>query len=420
MPRCVLSEKFVKTVRADPKRQVPYFDQRQPGLVLCVNPGRRLDGQPDRIPTKSWLALWYINSKPRYRKLGTYPVWSVERARDEVRRFLDDPHKALSQEQDGTFSQVAATFLQRHVAASRTRPALRSQREIKRYMNKYVFPNWRDRHFRKISRADVTALLDRIEDKHGTAVADATLGIIRKIFRWYQARNDDYVCPVVPGMKRDTRSCREKARDRILKDEETRSIWRACKEMGQFGRLLKLALLTGQRREKLASMKWTEIVDGVWLIPTEPREKGNGGDLQLSELALKILSEQPRVLDNPFIFGGSKKGQRNRNRGNIVEPPHFNSWSQRKAELDVKLPPDIPHWTIHDLRRTARSLMSRAGVTSEIAERVLGHAIMGVQGVYNRHQYEAEKALALQKLADLISLIVEPSNVNVSMARAAE
>jgi len=423
MPRCVLSEKFVKNVRADSKRQVSYFDQRQPGLVLCVNPGRRVDGQPDRIPSKSWLALWYVNGKPRYKKLGTYPIWNVERARNEVRRFLDDPHKALSQEQDGTFSQVAATFLQRHVAGGRTRPALRSQREIERYLNKYVFPSWKDRHFRKISRADVTALLDRIEDKHGVAVADGTLGIIRKIFRWYQARNDDYICPVVPGMKRDTRSYRERARDRILNDDEIRSIWRACNEMGQFGRLLKLALITAQRREKIASMKWSEIVDGVWRIPVEPREKGNGGVLQLSETALEILSVQPRVLDNPFVFAGSKRGRRNQNKANTAvesEPPHFNSWGQRKAELDAKLPPSMSHWTIHDLRRTARSLMSRAGVTSDIAERVLGHAILGVQGVYNRHHYEAEKAAALQKLADLIFVIVEPTKARAPLARAAE
>lgn len=276
---------------------------------------------------------------------------------------------------------------------------------------------------RKISRADVTALLDRIEDKHGVAVADATLGIIIKIFRWYQARNDDYTCPVVPGMKRDMRPYRERARDRILNDEEICSIWQACNEIGRFGRLLKLALLTGQRREKIASMKWTQIVDGVWRIPTEPREKGNGGVLQLSELALEILSAQPRLLDNPFVFPGSKRGRRNKNRINTAlesEPPHFNSWSQRKGELDANLPTNTPHWTIHDLRRTARSLMSRAGVRSEIAERVLGHAILGVQGVYNRHHYEAEKAAALQKLADLISVIVEPTKVRAPLARAAE
>ncbi len=73
----------------------------------------------------------------------------------------------------------------------------------------------------------------------------------------------------------------------------------------------------------------------------------------------------------------------------------------------------MPPWTLHDLRRTARSLMSRAGVRPDISERVLGHAIPGVQGVYDRHTYDSEKADALKRLSDLISKIVKPPKGNV-------
>ena len=86
----------------------------------------------------------------------------------------------------------------------------------------------------------------------------------------------------------------------------------------------------------------------------------------------------------------------------------FNSYSQGKAELDAKLPADMPGWTLHDLRRTARSLMSRAGITSHIAERVLGHTIKGVEGTYDRHGYDPEKAHALEALAALVERIVNP------------
>src|SRR4029078_13015525 len=89
---------------------------------------------------------------------------------------------------------------------------------------------------------------------------------------------------------------------------------------------------------------------------------------------------------------------------------HFSS--PRKQELDQKLG-DVPHWTLHDLRRTARSLMSRAGVRPDIAERVLGHAITGVEGVYDRHLYDTEKAEALAKLATLVERIVHPPAGNV-------
>jgi integrase len=89
-------------------------------------------------------------------------------------------------------------------------------------------------------------------------------------------------------------------------------------------------------------------------------------------------------------------------------PASFNSWSQRKVELDAKLPKNMPGWTLHDLRRTARSLMARAGVADNVAERVLGHAIPGVEGVYNRFDYADEKADALARLDKLVGTIINP------------
>jgi integrase len=90
----------------------------------------------------------------------------------------------------------------------------------------------------------------------------------------------------------------------------------------------------------------------------------------------------------------------------------FNSFSQRKDELDAKLP-DMEPWVLHDLRRTARTLMAKAGIADNIAERVLGHAILGVHGVYNRHAYLTEKADALNRLATLIERILNPPEPNV-------
>ena len=97
----------------------------------------------------------------------------------------------------------------------------------------------------------------------------------------------------------------------------------------------------------------------------------------------------------------------------------FNSFSEWKAQLDARLPAPLAHWTIHDLRRTARSLLSRAGVRPDISERVMGHAIPGVEGVYDRHRYDDEKAHALQALADVIDRILSPPAANVVPLRAA-
>jgi integrase len=115
---------------------------------------------------------------------------------------------------------------------------------------------------------------------------------------------------------------------------------------------------------------------------------------------------------NPYVFSGGKRGRRTKS-DKPLPPQHFNSWSQRKDELDAKLLADMPHWTFHDLRRTARSLLSRAGVRPDISERVMGHAIPGVEGVYDRHSYSDEKADALERLAALIGTIINPPEGNV-------
>jgi integrase len=150
----------------------------------------------------------------------------------------------------------------------------------------------------------------------------------------------------------------------------------------------------------------------VWTIPTEAREKGNAGELGLQPMALDIIADQPRLKDSPYVFPGSQQGRRPRQRdGQGVpvkpsSPPAFNSFSQRKAELDKKLP-GMAAWTLHDLRRTAKSLMKRAGVSSDHSERVLGHAIK-VGGHLVTVTATEEKTEALQRLANLVERITNP------------
>jgi integrase len=126
--------------------------------------------------------------------------------------------------------------------------------------------------------------------------------------------------------------------------------------------------------------------------------------LKLPAQALAIIEAQPKFVSNPFVFaGGSGR-------------PHGN-FSKDKAKFDERC--GVNGWRLHDLRRTARSLMSRAGVRPDIAERVLGHVIPGVEGVYNRYGYDPEKADALAKLAALIERIVNPPKGNVVALRDA-
>ena len=193
------------------------------------------------------------------------------------------------------------------------------------------------------------------------------------------------------------------ARARILTDDEIRAIWKAAEGNGTFGGIVRLALLSAQRRTKVVNMRWADVsVDGVWTVPKEPREKDTIGAVLLPKMALGIVLAQPRLGKNPFVFAG---------RG----PGPFNGFSKSKERFDAKC--GVSDWTLHDLRRTARSLMARAGVSSEHSERVMGHSIQGVEGVYDRHRYDDEKAIALAKLATLIQRIVAGPSDNVVTLR---
>jgi integrase len=383
------TEASVKRLRLPPQGQIDFFEKLMKGrtLVLRLSYGG----------TKAWRVGYYVNGKPQAKTLGHWlpenKGMGVKVARAAAISF--DPKAASAAAEAGSVKQVAEDWVKRYVA----KKGLRSQREIERILNHYVYPAWERRKFFEIKRADVNELLDRLEDKHGAPQADCVLATLRSMMNWYATRNDKYSTPIVRGMQRDQREASEKARSRILDDEEIRLVWKACDEVGTFGALVKLLLLTAQRKDKVVNMRRQDIIDGVWTIPWTKREKHNAGKLKLPQMALDIIAAQPVIDSNPFVLPGG------RYRDSI---PQFNSFSFRKAELDRRLPAKMPGWTLHDLRRTARSLMSKAGVSRDHAERTLGHVIGGVEGVYDRYAYFDEKTDALLRLATLIETIISP------------
>jgi integrase len=402
MPAKTLTDAFVRTrkpprpERGDP-RQVTYIDTLDRGvaLVLVVSYGG----------AKTFRVLTYVNGKPVSRKLGTYPQLSLAEAKKQARAYFDNPQAFNAQAEVGTFKQVAEDWFKRHVE----KQGLISKPEIRRQLDKYVYPKWGTTKFLDIRRGNVVALLDHIEDSASAAMADHVLATVRGIMTWYQSRHEDYVSPIVRGMRRNHT---KKARARILSDNEIKRVWEAAGECGTFGALVKTLLLTAQRKDKVTGMRWDDLTDGEWTIRSEQREKGTAGSLQLPQLALAVIEEQAqqrRLAGNPYVFAGSLRGRRRANKPS--GPPTFNSFSRAKRDLDAKLG-DVPDWVLHDLRRTARSLLSRAGVRPDISERVLGHSIRGVEQVYERYSYRDEKADALNKLAGLIASIIHPPEGN--------
>ena len=380
--RKILSDKGVAALKPRAQRYT-FPDPELRGHLIRIQPsGAKAYVTVTRDP----------NGKQIWSTIGATDLMPISEARDKAREIINRVHAGLPAVEIATkpesFEDIAEQWLKRHGEKQH----LRSLKNIKRLLRVHVYPKWSERPFLEIKRSDVATLLDTVEDNHGARQADLVLTVIRSIMNWHATRHDDYTPPIVRGMRRQ--DPKQHSRARILDDDEIRAIWKAAESAGRFGAILKLCLLTAQRRTKVSTMKWDDIEDGAWNISRSPREKDTAGSLHLPQAALDIINSQVRLASNPYVFG-------------MRQDKPFSGFSVTKTAFDKELP-GLEPWVIHDLRRTARSLMSRAGVLDNHAERVMGHAIGGVKGVYDRHTYRDEKADALKRLAALIDGIVHP------------
>ena len=360
------------------------------GVAKLKTPAKRVTipdpecrGHYVRITPKGHKTFWAVardpNGKQIWKLVGECDSMKIEDARDKARKIVRSIRAAVGGEiaKDSSFEGVAVDWFERHVVKN----GLRSERKMGALLKKVVIPPFAGMEFVDVRRKHITALLDKIEDKHGVRQSDYALSILSGICGWYAKRDEEYASPIIRGLKRQKKN----DRDRVLTDSEVRALWNETN--GLFGNFTKLALLTGQRREKLLTMRYDDVRNGVWHIRTEAREKGNGEELRLPTMALEIIAAQRKICPGPRVFD--------------CPPTRLRS---EKFKFDRKH--QMVAWVLHDLRRTARTLMASVGVADVVAELVLGHVQRGVQAVYNRHSYFEEKATALEKLAAKLASIV--------------
>jgi integrase len=393
--RKVLTDRMVAEL---PRKSQPYF-QPDPELpkhgirVRPTGPGAYTVIARDPLGKQRWV------------KVGSTAELSIAEARELARPVIRRIEQGLPAFEPpppraDSVATVLGEWLKRHAFKN----SLRRAAEYERIVVKYILPHWRDRAFVKLKRSDAAMLLDYVEDHHGPHQADVVLAVLRAAANWLRDREDAYAPPF--GGIRSRVAMPDRKRDRILDDAEIRAVWQAADSAGSYGALVKLLLLCGQRLDKVRTMRWSDIApDGTWTIRTEKREKGNAGSLKLPKLALDVIKEQPRLASNDHICAGHKGAQ------------FFKQ--DRKDALDKTS--GVTGWRIHDLRRTSRSLLSRAGVRPDIAEKVLGHAAGNIESIYDRHSYSEEKAGALRRLAVLIERIVHgpPGGNEVELREAA-
>src|SRR5262249_27802750 len=376
--RLLLTDRFCERAKpAQGQTQTDYFDEQVSGLALRVAEGH-----------KAWTFHFTSPGDGKRARLtfGSYPATSLGAARTqaiEAKALVEAGKDPRAAEAD-TLQGICEEYIRREGKR------LRSLDWRKGVLERHVYPTLGHRAIAEIQRSEIVRLLDKIEDRSGATMADRTLAVVRKIMNWHAARSDEFRSPIVKGMARTKPG--ELARERVLTDDELRKIWAI--NNGVFGSFIRFLLLTGARRNEASEMTWDEIEGDDWTLPAARNKTKVDLVRPLSKAAQDVLPTR----QGKYVF--TTDG---------VTP--ISGFSKFKAAFDKASGTD--GWTLHDLRRSARSLMSRAGVPSDHAERCLGHVIGGVRGVYDRHEYHREKQRAFEMLAALIEQIVEGRSAKV-------
>jgi integrase len=356
----------------------------------------------------------------------------LDRMREE-RRKADEERKKAEAAANTTLKAVCEDWLVREAGMKRAAGGdatfggtLRSAKERLQIFERLVYPQpIAGRQIDEIRRSELVKLLDRIEDRNGARMAHVTLAYLSKVFNWHASRDDSFRSPIVRGMGRV--KPRERARERTLTDEEIRDVWTGLDAARKaddipdcYAKLMRALLLTAVRRGELADVKWSEAEHvsrhdfrgDVLTIPASRMKGKRDHAVPLTPAVLALVGKAPRnVKAHPFVFSTTGGGR------------PFSGFSKAKAALNEHIAglrekdgrDPMPGWVIHDLRRTAKTLMTRAGVRPDISERVLAHAIQGVEGVYDRWGYLPEKHDALTRLATLVERIINPPVGNVAL-----
>jgi integrase len=252
----------------------------------------------------------------------------------------------------------------------------------------------------------VIELIDRIVQRGAEVQANRTLARLRAFFNWAVAKDRVAASPAA-GILLPTK---EQARERVLTDDEIRWLWQACDVIGwPFGPFAKLLLLTAQRRDEVAGMERAELdlAARLWTIPAARTKNGRLHAVHISDAAHEVLRSLPRIGERLALTTDG-------------EIP-IAGFSNAKRRLDVAMAKaagkSVPHWTFHDLRRTATTGMARLNVPPHVVDKVLNHTsgtIRGVAAVYNRFEYRDQRREALEAWGRFVGALASgeaPGNV---------
>jgi integrase len=372
------------------KPYVIVWDEGLPGFGVRVNP-----------TNKQWVVQYRANGKTRRETIGRVERITLDDARKRARASMAkaqlgaDPQAEKAQERARasiTLDAVATRYLAG--AKERLRPS--SYEDAERYLKRHLAPLG-PLPLHKIARANVAARLGEIAEHHGLFASNRARATLSALFAWAMGEGLADTNPVIGTNK----ATEEVSREHVLTDAELVAVWKACRD-DDYGRVVRLLILTGQRREEVAGLTLSELDQGaaLWTIPKARSKNGREQEVPLSPAALEILRAAPRRDGRPLLFSEGSGG--------------FSGWSKAKTALDKRIADagvKVRPWRLHDLRRTAATGMgNKLGVLPHVIEAVLNHVSghkAGVAGIYNKATYRAEKRQALKAWAEHLNDLPE-------------
>jgi integrase len=368
--------------------------------------GLRLRGD-----TRRWVIQYRIGQQQRRESLGDIRRVTLEAARGiACRRFASielgvDPgaEKAKARAATAEVAATLRTIAERYLDSKHAvlRPATYNAAE------RYFRIHWAPLHNRpiaEITRAEVALRLQGIVKEHGRVAAARARTNLLALLAWAQREG---IVENNVALATNNPALGLPSRERVLEDTEVRAIWKAC-GADDFGAIVRLLLLTGQRRNEIADLRWSEVDFDAAMITLPPTRTKNKRlhVVPLSDAALAIIKALPHEAARDLIFGAGDRG--------------FTTWSHAKRTLDTAIG-NLPRWTLHDLRRTAATGMADIDIEPHVIEAALNHASgskRGVAGIYNRSSYERQKRAALDRWAEHVLAIVEGRASKVVTLRA--
>lgn len=414
-------------------RKLTLTDRLAHSAKLVPGSGQReyfdaaLRGFGVRVTTKgarTFFLAYRFGGKPRRLTLGPAGEMKVAAARvkaEEARALIragQDPNEArkaavaaavhAAAHRPVTVADLVEEYLAKRVRVDK----LRSADNLSRLFALHVVAAWRERPAREIGRADVIALLDGLRARGLPVQANRVFAAMRTMFAWAAVREYVTVNPCI-GVERPTP---EVPRDRTLSDGELWLFWHGCKALSPAYRsAFRLLALTGQRRTETCCATGADIdAEGrrLWTIPAHLSKNGKAHGVPLSELALSVIAEAPGSRGPIFTTDGSvpiREFVRSKGRLDAAMLKRAKEEASAAGQDPAKAKA-LPHWTLHDLRRTVASGMARLGVEPHVIEKVLNHTpkqISGVAAIYNRHGYDDEKRRALDLWARHMEAVIE-------------